>query len=295
MEWYTEYLNQTTQQQNHLLATKWGQGTPWNSKTPVRYGGDHCYTGCTNVAVAQVLYYLHGEIGIPTASPKNGITYKYLSSPADSIVMSMNFAMFDSPTSDTWALMPLESSSSSGNPDYVATLMLRLGCKLHSTYKQESTSTYSSSIPTVLQNDYGISCQRSIINHLINYSLNGASQQAGPSYTIHNEVYSRQMPVIAGVRRGTVGNHHYHSIVIDGSKYTYYIKRTHYVKRATGETMYVDETVRTMSVCINWGWDGLYQNSSSGAPIWYSVSSLWAAGDYEYNYLTDIIYGFDSI
>ena len=98
MEWYTEYLNQTTQQQNHLLATKWGQGTPWNSKTPVRYGGDHCYTGCTNVAVAQVLYYLHGEIGIPTASPKNGITYKYLSSPADSIVMSMNFAMFDSPT-----------------------------------------------------------------------------------------------------------------------------------------------------------------------------------------------------
>lgn len=41
-----------------LMVTKWGQGTPWNSKTPKPSSSYYCYTGCVAVSCAQILYYL---------------------------------------------------------------------------------------------------------------------------------------------------------------------------------------------------------------------------------------------
>ena len=67
----------------HLLNTKWGQGHPWNYKCP--YGFDSegtmvtCPTGCTAVAMAQVIYYMHYFKGKPSGLYHdiecNGISY----------------------------------------------------------------------------------------------------------------------------------------------------------------------------------------------------------------------------
>ncbi len=294
-EWYTEYLNPVTLQQNHLLSTKWGQDYPWNTKTPLNCDGDHCAAGCTMVAAGQVLYYLHNKLGVPSSSPKNGITYLQIPTPSDSLTIAPGYAMFDTPDSDTWDLMPLDSTSVTGYFDYVATLMLRLGYRLGATYHHASTGASFDLIPTVFGNDYGVYCQLAGIEHMINYSLSGSPAYVGPFNTIMNETYYREMPVIAGVRRGVPNNYHYHSIVIDGFRYITQTKRTHYVKRSTGETMYIDQEIRSMSVCINWGWDGSHQDSSSGSPNWYSISTFWAVGARQYNYLTDMVYGFDSL
>lgn len=51
---------------NHLIATKWGQGAPWNQMAP--FNGENsstrCYTGCVTTALAQLLYYLHFKNGL---------------------------------------------------------------------------------------------------------------------------------------------------------------------------------------------------------------------------------------
>lgn len=50
---------------NHLTETQWGQNYPWNYKCP-SINGVRCPLGCTAVAVAQMLYYLHYNIGTPS-------------------------------------------------------------------------------------------------------------------------------------------------------------------------------------------------------------------------------------
>lgn len=50
----------------HLLTTKWGQGNPWNAKLPIdSNAGRRCFTGCTAVAISQILFYLHYHINKP--------------------------------------------------------------------------------------------------------------------------------------------------------------------------------------------------------------------------------------
>lgn len=49
----------------HLTETKWGPDYPWNYKCP-SFNNSQCYIGCMTVAVAQLLYYLHYNLGTPS-------------------------------------------------------------------------------------------------------------------------------------------------------------------------------------------------------------------------------------
>lgn len=91
-KWYAvetfEYTGSTEQTIiPHLIQTKWGQGYPWNQKTPYDISLIHpkrCLLGCTATATGQLLYYTHFNLYKPnrlyhdiscTASYVNGNTY----------------------------------------------------------------------------------------------------------------------------------------------------------------------------------------------------------------------------
>ena len=54
----------------HIIKTNWGQDSPWNEYVPYKYGtsGSHCPAGCTAIAGAQYLYYLHYKNNKPVST-----------------------------------------------------------------------------------------------------------------------------------------------------------------------------------------------------------------------------------
>ncbi len=66
--------------QNHLTTTKWGQGSPWNCRSPYTDSAlsSHCLTGCVPVAIAQILYYIHQKTGYPTHAYGESSTTQYI-------------------------------------------------------------------------------------------------------------------------------------------------------------------------------------------------------------------------
>lgn len=97
---------------DHLLSTKWGQGTPWNVSAPYTNGSmtSHCLTGCGPVAVSQVLYYLHGKIGKPSSSFATCSCNAYIPDGASFITLDNSNTSFSNPSADVWSQMPLTST-----------------------------------------------------------------------------------------------------------------------------------------------------------------------------------------
>ena len=59
----------TTQPIAPLITAKWGQREPYSSKLPMMPGtSNHCYVGCTSVAMAQLVYYHRNRL--PAKLPK---------------------------------------------------------------------------------------------------------------------------------------------------------------------------------------------------------------------------------
>lgn len=65
----TTYHNETITKP-HLIHTKWGQGFPWNYNYPTELDTNNvvwtCPVGCTAVAMAQVINYMHDKDNTPT-------------------------------------------------------------------------------------------------------------------------------------------------------------------------------------------------------------------------------------
>lgn len=114
----------------HLIETKWGQSSPWNNKMPMRWNPYtsqyvHAPSGCVAVAISQVLFYFHNEIGSPT-----GLYENVYWNPSDDIVYLQNF----NSDSDRWDSMMLNSNDSTNISEYVTDLMLTAGKQVNMTY-----------------------------------------------------------------------------------------------------------------------------------------------------------------
>lgn len=129
----------------HLLNTKWGQGYPWNYKCP--YGFDEegnrvtCPTGCTAVAMAQVIYYMHYFKGKPSGLYHdiecNGISYNENNY---NVTFSRGNYTEDSPR---WDLMAYNRYGTSTN--YVGDLMMDVGNRVEMTYSGIGSGAFPSS------------------------------------------------------------------------------------------------------------------------------------------------------
>ncbi len=124
---YTTDINSTV---TPLLSTKWGQNYPWNYLCPY-INGSQCATGCGAVAFAQILYYLHYEIGKPThLFHQIDTCYQW----QDSYYLS-HHNMSNKINSTRWDYMPLTNPNiQTTGTNYVGDLMIELGHFLETRY-----------------------------------------------------------------------------------------------------------------------------------------------------------------
>lgn len=266
---------------NHLIQTKWDQGSPWNSNCPAYEGESKCPTGCVATAMAQMLYYLHYKIGKPTGlwhtAKWHGNIYQSISMERSNYVDN----------SDRWNMMPYYGYDETEYTDYVASFMADIGYRVNMSYGSDASGAqHNTYVPTF--RSFGINS-----SSLINYDANAVIQQLDAGFP----VFIRADASVGG-----------HAWIIDGYKtrktttYYNYVWETIYVpenyvypgypyvgwpltleeataqgvRHGTRETN-VRHTYQD-NVLMNWGWGGRYDNVEYDS----FTSTIWRAGEYDF-------------
>ena len=236
--------------QDHLLKTKWGQGVPWNSKTPYTDSTRqfHCATGCVMVAASQMLYYLHDKIGVPAKTYGDSYVDKFIPDTLNYIILLPKDLTLYSPTylDIVWDLMPLYAGyegATSVTYGAVATLMVQLGQYMNAWYRKDgTTSCFIDRIPDCFSQKFGISC---------------TCETYEPD-SLYNHIMVNKMPVIINMF-GDYG----HAAVVDGMKEIMEYTKYTYLRTGVSETIYkyeYEERGKSYMMTINWGYDGEYNN-----------------------------------
>ncbi len=305
----------TTAQRGPLMQTRWGQGDPWNDNN-VPYGWDgsawvECPTGCTAVAMAQIIYYAHYQLNKPTGLYHTVTSTGYI---RDSENYSVQFSRSAyNANSPRWDLMPLSRSDWSrlSNSSYVGDLMADIGNRVGMSYSASGSGAWPSTS--------GFSY----------YSL--SSQKADYSYSTVYTQLNRNMPILMVAYAGKetyknwfLGKTHTryvdgHSWVIDGYRkksktytYTYvwelvdgelpimamdtsnpyYEEPGSSLKSASdaypGKREIETRTTTSTYLLMNWGWNGSY-NSGEYAT---GSSSIWTAAGYDFQYKKTMFYNY---
>ena len=261
----------------HMTKTVWGQGNPWNVKCPTKStGSGRVPAGCVAVAVAQVLYFMHDKVGVPSMAPTNA----YFTGQYNPNVSSQNFD-FTMGGMDTgvWDNMALIRSSSSANTDLVASFLAHIGHLVDMNY----TDTIS------LAND-----RRALEDAMNTYGITGTLLRGADygSFSIVNNLRD-SLVVYASAR---TDDDEGHAFVIDGYqdyKITYndvYEWVWDEPQDPYGEQVKVplktvvrqSNDIKCLFVCMNWGWSGT-SNNESGTPKWYAIeANRWPAGNYTF-------------
>lgn len=151
----------------HLLATKWGQGNPWNIKCPIKSNSKPYLTGCVPTAVSQLLYYFHSScarpsglyhsIGILSTQPYYLQQYNPFTGTLEQVYIGITTNVSRSDYCDScsrWELMPLDSISAASNmsgASFVSDLMVDIGNRLAAVYSDGATRVFP--MPNSLQMD----------------------------------------------------------------------------------------------------------------------------------------------
>lgn len=293
MYWVKEYI--TTYEDSreedldipHLMRTKWGQEYPWNIDYPCDPETDvECLTGCTAVAMAQVVYYHREHCQRPSGLWHN-LTYdSYVNSVGNLVNFSRSNYVANS---SRWAQMPLTSSDP--HPEYAGMLMLDLGERIGMHY----SSNESGGWPT--QSAFAA------------YGLSYTSTNSFPKVSVVGNVLNA-MPVIIVLWSPTGSGH---TFIIDGYYREARYMANEYRWRLSYEPSYndYDETYTQQDLIemeldnmpydgmreivyftemdeylrINWGWDGSFDNGL------YSIIPDWTPGSRHYNQSPTTYYG----
>lgn len=277
--------------QEHLLKTKWDQDSPWNYYAPLTSpsSGIKCYTGCTMVAGAQVLYYLHNKIGKPQSAYSNIDNNLFIPASDTSLTVNPNLFSAKSAYYSTvvWDAMPMADSTSTITlgERAVSTLMAQLGCYASATYRRYSNSSSPAGTSAGLDN-LQVAFRDSLDIDCIRSSSLSESQML---YYIYNQ----KLPIIvhATGTRLIDSTSISHAFVIDGVKYTKDTYKYTYIKSntITPEYKYENKWVYNYDIQINWGYSGTYDNGPvynygddglSDSDGWYDLDcEFWAVGN----------------
>lgn len=295
-----------------LVETSWGQRFPWYYKTPSR-NGEKCSLGCFPVAAAQMILYLHTNIGYPAGRYRQidtsftWVTTDYSNNDGHFI---SNVTRSDYSTN--WYSMALESPGvQCAVTNYVGDFILDVGDRFNTEY---------SSISSTSINSYGNFQNFDLTCSLMDYN----------SYSDINTIVSNlndDLPVIMNGWqsrfRNNPGSTDYmgHSWIIDGYKqYRNTTDNQYYLMRIPTESLYdynylgydmilTDlqkeysypgvneyEIIHNYSYSysylfnMNWGWDGLYDGFYATTP-----SSWNPEGTYAYQFLLKLLYNFEAL
>lgn len=298
--WVRRYLGVTTTREtkevNHLIQTKWGQGRPWNYRIH-----NECPTGCVAVAVSQMLYYLHFNIGLP-----NGLYHNVIPSWRDEngyIVSSLARSDY-APNSERWEQMAktAKDSQRTTGTDYVGDLMLEVGNRLNMKYSYYNSVTGDDAS---VFSYYNLKCDTKNYNYnLIKESLDdntpmivfGTTENGGIGHSW----------IIDGYREySDVSDYQYKWVLMPPDSLDYHLKYykdididhifTEEEKQRNHPELVEDEIVHEYSsyyekyVKMNWGYDGEWDDGQ------YSIlpSDKWKVdGGRAYNKNVHIFYNF---
>ncbi|MDE7426377.1 MAG: C10 family peptidase [Muribaculaceae bacterium] len=127
-----------------MTVTEWGQGTPYNSLTPV-ISGTHAVTGCVATALAQVMYYHRWP------AKGNGSHSYTLKATGESVS-----ADFSNSTYDWSEMLPSYSSDSPESArNAVAELMYDCGVATNMQYTTGESSAQAVAIPNAMVEYFG--------------------------------------------------------------------------------------------------------------------------------------------
>jgi hypothetical protein len=282
----------------HLLTTKWGQGSPWNNYAPVSGfdSSEHCPTGCTAVAMSQIIYYCHYNLYKPNwlyhGAQVYGTAYGGVN---DNLTYIPGTYV---PNSTHWDDMAIDTLSflSGDNADYVSQLMVDVGHQVGMTY-----SPLGSGAPVT----------KSGFNH---YEIYCDSCYYNTSTVISCLLSNKPVVVRASINEGIMefffpsG----HAWVIDGlvsavteHVQTYEWRRlseltsNNYILYTDEQMMMIDPDVYSGKpvqeitrsnqyyYLMNWGYDGRYDNVFYGVNdnIWTYVNENNVSLNFQYNKL----------
>lgn len=277
----------------HLIATKWGQGTPWNDKLPIDKSNNNgkCLIGCTAVAIAQILYYTHYSIGKPNALYHNiQISASSIDKKTSNIGFSRSGYTADS---DRWEQMSLLIKDSK-NKTYSEDLMLDVGNRVNMSYSATGSSANIS--PSALAN-YGLVYSSSDYNYkTVKSNLQNSKPVNVIAYRKENGEMKGHSWIIDGlssITRHFVTEKHfeYTENWMDESEYydSFDAIRARY--NVNSEYDYITEdggSYTSEYLRMNWGWSG----KDDDVFISPGLSDSWIVESYNYKYNKRINYDF---
>lgn len=273
---------------DHMVA-KWDQGAPYNEFSPYYNdsSGDRAYAGCVAIAGAQVLYYLHDKIGVPTTMCSSGYCIGDIN--------NFNRA-FTNQSSTIWSSMSMNYRYPGTTPSMLpeALLIGYVGSMVNMHYCDNITGRYSWALPRNLKDNLfdilGINCTYTDYNENVvkNSLLNQLPVIVSASNLIIPVDGNIHCFVIDGYRRTCIKYTHHHYFVLDQTPTGIYTLPEEYMT-------YTYSSPQLTEIKMNWGWWTQWKST----PVndgWYSLTGSWYVennGDYyDFNHNMKMIHGF---
>jgi hypothetical protein len=247
-------LRSATTSVNHLIQTKWGQSSPWNTCVP--YTTDYvtrCPVGCVAVAGAQMLYFLHYKLGSPE--------YMYSVGSCSGWANGSNYSytfIFNNADTTIWNEMAKYYWNASSATNKSAILMGYVGYRIGMKYDDSSSGATTSDLVGDVFTPFGISCSYASYNATKIVS----SLESGMPVIIRAYGTKTVKKFLGITIKTTYSNGH--AWIIDGYE-------------SDGTDTYFK---------MNWGWDGSYDSGS------YTNGDSWNIGSYNFVYERKMISGY---
>lgn len=277
----------------HLVSTKWGQRWFWNTKLPTDTNANKkCPTGCTAVALSQIVYYMHYFLGKPGGLYHDiSISNTSISGPTTNIGFSRSNYVSNTTRWDDMSL----TIYSSGVDSYVGDLMLDIGNRLGMSY---SGTASSANISSAAMSNYNLTYSQSSYNYqtVRNDLLNSKPINVVAAFKNESNEYIGHSWIIDGIairtRHYTIIKHfEYTENWMHESEYydTFDELRRHYHINSEFDIIEEDGgTYTTEYLMMNWGNYGEYDDGYYGT----YPSDTWTIDNMEYKYDKTINYNF---
>lgn len=271
------------------MTPHWDQDTPYNRYCPLNSSDTtkRAPTGCVATAGAEVLYYLHDHLGVPSTMVSQG-----------ECVGDINnyYRHFYDENTSIWASMDTNYVSTLSPPYAEALMMGHIGALMGMNYHNSYSWIYPARLRTHVFGPMGISCSHGSYDAaIVKSSLNNG------------------LPVIVTASNLLIPlDFDIHCFVIDGYKKTYTkYKHHHYFIPYDPEMVlppgvyesydtYTYSSTDITAIKINWGWSSQWRSVDPLNDGWYTLTDDWNTLDGQgheisYNYNREMIYGFSVV
>ena len=235
-----------------MLTTKWGQGYPYNMKSPV-IDGQNAWAGCVAAAAVQIMAFHSFPERYPTGTYIQGI---YYGDTETKIALLRTYTGLNNP--------------GPGFRDYVSRLYRVFGDQVNMMWGLDGSGAFSSNVPSALR-WFGYTSPS-----IKTYNITELEESLRGGYPVY---------VDGSNTSGAAGAHAY---VIDGYKsmhrgYNYYYFDEWGIFHKRNLTIYSTPNPPQRYVHINFGWDGSYNGFYLNAVFDTSDRDNWFETKSNYN------------